>query len=331
MIQRLRCRCWPSNAASVWVLICLLASGCEGRGEGASPSDKPGNPSRGESAAAAHPTAARPTAAPRIVSLVPSVTDLVLTMGLGEHLVAVSNYCHAHPDARDLPTAGDYQTTDWERLSALRPDVLIVFSSPERLPSGMAARAASLGIRLESMGTETIADVRSAMRRLGELTGRVELAEQCVRRLDAGLEAVRRRVAGRAPVPALIALGESARAAAGVGGFLDELLTLAGGRNVASQLATAYPQLDREQRVALAPSVILHLLPGATPAQAAAAQRFWASQPEGREGSPTRVVVLTAWYLLQPGGHLVETAEAFADALHGRSPDAPSSRPEVDR
>lgn len=238
-------------------------------------------------------------------------------MGLGDHLVAVSNYCYANPAAAGLPAVGDYQTTDWERLSTLRPDVLVVFSTPDRLPPGMVSRARQLGIRLEPLRTDHIDDVRAAMRRLGELAGRPELAERAVGRLDQRLAAVRQRVAGRPAVPTLILIGDHARGGVGQGGFLDELLTLAGGRNVAADLGTPYPQLDREQRVSLAPAHILHLLPAASPAQVRAAEQFWATQPELRPGSAVRVTLLTQWYLLQPGGHLADIAEHFADALHG--------------
>lgn len=241
----------------------------------------------------------------------------MLGMGLGHHLVAVSNYCRANPAAAGLPTAGDYQTTDWERLTSLRPDVLLVFMAPERLPEGMTTRAGRLGMRIELFQTETIADVIAGMRKLGEITGEVQTAEAAVAKFESRLAAVASRVRGRDRVPTLVVVGDQARGAIGAGGFLDELLTLAGGVNVASGLAGRYPQLDREQRLALRPKHILHLLPGASPEQVAAAHRFWQAQPEGLPGSGVQVTVLSAWFLLQPGFHLPDTAEAFAQALQG--------------
>lgn len=263
-------------------------------------------------------TEASDKVSPRVASLVPAATDLMLGMGLGDHLVAVSNYCRVNPAATGFPTAGDYQTTDWERLAAVRPDVLLVFMAPERLPEGMTTRAGRLGMRIELFQTETIADVVAGMRRLGEITGESEKAEAAIAGLESRLSAVRERVRSRDRVPTLVAVGDQARGAIGAGGFLDELLTLAGGDNVAAGLAGRYPQLDREQRLALRPSHILHLLPGASAEQVAAAHRFWQAQPEGSPGSGVRVTVLSAWFLLQPGFHLPDTAEAFARALHGR-------------
>jgi ABC-type Fe3+-hydroxamate transport system substrate-binding protein len=61
---------------------------------------------------------------------------MLLGMGAGEHLVAVSNY-EAAPEVKDLPRVGDYQTTDWETLARVRPDVMIIQIAPDRLPPGL--------------------------------------------------------------------------------------------------------------------------------------------------------------------------------------------------
>jgi len=74
------------------------------------------------------------TTGPRkVASLVPAATDMLLGMGAGDHLVAVSNYESA-PEVKNLPRVGDYQTTDWERLSSLRPASMITQYAPDRLP-----------------------------------------------------------------------------------------------------------------------------------------------------------------------------------------------------
>src|ERR1700744_3416424 len=61
---------------------------------------------------------------PTVASMVPAATDILLGMGAGDHLVAVSNYDTANPGAARLPRVGDYQNTDWEKLASLKPDVI---------------------------------------------------------------------------------------------------------------------------------------------------------------------------------------------------------------
>src|SRR5947209_7829870 len=85
---------------------------------------------------------------PTVASLVPAATDLILAMGLGNHLLAVSNFEPSRDPTRNLPRVGDYQTTDWERLRALHPDLMIVQIAPDRLPAGLVQRAQEMNIRL---------------------------------------------------------------------------------------------------------------------------------------------------------------------------------------
>src|SRR5256885_1184572 len=84
----------------------------------------------------------------KIASLVPAATDLLLAMGAGDRLVAVSNYDFERDGINGLPRVGDYQTIDWEQISALRPDVMIVARDPAHLPPGVKQRADQLGILL---------------------------------------------------------------------------------------------------------------------------------------------------------------------------------------
>ena len=66
-------------------------------------------------------------------------------MGAGDHLVGISSYDDSsRPELKDLPKIGDYQAIDWERLRALKPQILIIFQSPDRISPGVKERAAKL-------------------------------------------------------------------------------------------------------------------------------------------------------------------------------------------
>src|SRR5205823_4046816 len=84
----------------------------------------------------------------KVASLVPAATDLILGMGAGDHLVAVSNQESSTVLGQNLPRVGDYQATDWETLAALRPQLMIVQIEPSHLPEGFTRKAAELGIQL---------------------------------------------------------------------------------------------------------------------------------------------------------------------------------------
>jgi ABC-type Fe3+-hydroxamate transport system substrate-binding protein len=228
--------------------------------------------------------------------------------------VAVSNYCHDNPAAKNLPTAGDYQTTDWERLASLKPDLLLVFIARDRLPPGMVDRATELGIRVENVQTETIADVLSTLTRLGDLLGDPVPAQAGRNRIASRLDALRAQAASEPGVRTLLVVGESGLSLVGRGGFLDELLAIAGGINVGAELGPRYPSLDEEKLASLKYDAVIVLLPSASPATADAARQGWTRRLG--PSSPVKVTILTDWYLLLPGAHIGDVAESFHKALH---------------
>src|SRR5207237_594000 len=105
---------------------------------------------------------------------------------------------------------------------------------------------------------------------------------------------------------------------------LDDLLEVAGGRNVAEEFHHPYPSIDREMLLSLNPDVILQLLPGASAPALARAKAFWDSMPTLAAVRQRRVVVLTEPYVLQPGCHVGAVAEKFAKALHPSAATQPA-------
>jgi ABC-type Fe3+-hydroxamate transport system substrate-binding protein len=250
---------------------------------------------------------------PHIVSLVPAATDMLLAMGAGDRLVAVSNY-DLTPATASLPRVGDYQTTDWEKISQLRPGVIVTEFGPGRTPPGFTERCASLGIRQLNLQIQRLDDIYTALAQLGDATGMPDRAATAEKQLRNQIAALRQRIAGDPPVPALIVTGEDALMVAGAGNYLDDLLTAAGGKNVVT--APGYPTLDREKLAILAPQVILQLLPSAGPRELASARQLWATLPDIPAVRNHRVVIITDWYAELPGYEVGDLAEKFAEAMH---------------
>ncbi len=260
---------------------------------------------------------------PTVASLVPSGTDVILGAGMGEHLVAVSNYCRANPAAAGYPTVGDYQTTDWERLTALKPDAALVFMAESRVPQGMRDRFHDVGTKLVVVKVETVADVLNSITQMGELTTETARAAEARRALEARLAEIKARAAKRDTHPrTLILLGEDATGVIGPGGFLDELLTMTGAKNAAATLTGAYPSIDAEKLRQLAPERVVCLMPNASAVQVSAMREHMTSR-----GYPD-ATILTEWYLLQPGMEIADIAGQLERAAYGQpDPSIPSSIP----
>lgn len=255
---------------------------------------------------------------PRVASVTPAGTDLLIDMGASDHLVGVSNFDSDREGAIGKPKIGDYQSVDWERLAPLRPQILLVQYAGDRIPSGLEQRCADLGIRIVNLQINPLEDVFNQTQMLADAVGESSKGRAATVRLRAQLELVRARVAGRPAVNAVIATSENGLDLAGPGEFLDDLLTIAGGRNAAAGTGQRYPVVDRELLVQMAPQVVIQLIPDGdkTPQVVARARQFWDSLSDLPAVKNHRVAVLTDWYALQPGLRVGELAQKFAQILH---------------
>src|SRR5687768_7651855 len=81
------------------------------------------------------------TQAATVASLSPAATEILLGMGVGGRLVAVSNFDPPREATKNLPRVGDYQSTDWERLATLRPRVMVTQFAADRIPAGLVQKS----------------------------------------------------------------------------------------------------------------------------------------------------------------------------------------------
>src|SRR4051812_13914550 len=193
-----------------------------------------------------HSPAAAPTKHPTIASMVPAATDILISMGARDHLVAVSNYDTANPGAAGFPRVGDYQNTDWEKLAALKPDIILIQVNEASVPAGLKSRAGDLGAKLVNVRINTLSEIKTSITQLGQVANETDKAAGARAELESRLNRVK-QLANNSNVPTLIVLDDSGKGVVGPGGFLDDLLTVAGGRNVAAELGRPYATIDPER------------------------------------------------------------------------------------
>jgi iron complex transport system substrate-binding protein len=161
------------------------------------------------------------------------------------------------------------------------------------------------------------------MQRLGDMIGESEKAAQAAAKLQARLDAVRQRVAQLPAVPTLIIMQEGGFGTVGPGKFIDQALTIAGGRNVV--ITEGWPTLDREQVLATGAEAVIELLPDAPPHVVEQSRARWKSLGDLPAVRNNRVYTLNDWYLLRSGDHVVEMAEKFAECLHPQQFQPPAA------
>ena len=263
------------------------------------------------------PTGGGP-AEPSVATLSPAATDLVIGIGAGEHIVAVSDWDENRPGAQDMPHVGDFDHVDWEKINAVSPKILIT-QFGDRMPAGLVENCKRLNIQLVDVHLDVIEDVYREADRLGDLLGERGNERQAVSDLQKRLEAIAKKAQDLPPVRVAIAMSDGASVSLiGPRTFHDQLLTIAGGVNVAAKFDKPYISIDREQLQALAPDVVLDLEPDTATPQLQKTAKFWASMPDVPAVRNRRVVTITDSYCKRPGWRLADLAETFFRELHGK-------------
>src|ERR1700728_4109374 len=108
---------------------------------------------------------------PRIASITPAGTDLLVGIGAADRIVAVSNYDDDREGIAGKPHIGDYQNIDWEKLSQSGANILILQYAADRLPPYISQRCADMGIRVVNLKIDTIDEICQAMIQLGDAIG----------------------------------------------------------------------------------------------------------------------------------------------------------------
>ncbi|MCW5893444.1 MAG: ABC transporter substrate-binding protein [bacterium] len=264
-------------------------------------------------AACAPPPAARGDGA-RIVSLAPSVTEILFGLDAGARLVGVCGHCNFPPAVERLPRVGGYLSPSVEAVIAVAPGLVIAVPSPGNREAVRAIERA--GIPVLVVGDRTLADLRAAIRAIAAAIGEPARGEALVARIDGELDAVRRRVAGLPMQGVLLVVGHRPLIVAGGGTLQDELLRVAGATNVAADVGQAFPQIATEVVVARAPDVILDAAMGTEEG----GRDLFAPLTTVPAVANGRVVRIAPDALFRAGPRVGEAAAALATAIHPGAP-----------
>ena len=190
----------------------------------------------------------------RIASLIPATTELLFAIGAGDAVVGRTTWCDYPPQATRIPNLGDGMQPSLEAVLAVRPDLVLLYNSPQN--PGAAQQLRRLGVPALLLTTDGLADVGRLARLLGGITGHGHAADS----LDAVFE--RALASASPPAPAhrptvLLLVWEQPPMTVGRGSFLSELVHRAGGENLFEDIGPSSGTISIEAVAARDPDFIL--------------------------------------------------------------------------
>jgi cobalamin transport system substrate-binding protein len=252
----------------------------------------------------------------RIISIIPSTTEMLFAMGAGSRVIAVGTYDSYPPEAQKLPRVGALIDPNVEQILQMRPDLVVVYGTQTELKR----RLERANIPYYSYAHQGLADIFSTIRALAMRVGVTSAGEALASRLERQLADIRVRVAGRPRPKTLLVFGREPGSlrnidASGGEGFLHDMVETAGGTDALADIHRQSVQVSTEMVLARAPEVIIELRyskKDINDADMSAWNRLGAV-PAVRNH---RVILLAGEEFVVPGPRVAAATQRMAAALH---------------
>jgi iron complex transport system substrate-binding protein len=243
----------------------------------------------------------------RVVTLLPSLTEIVCALGHSEQLVGVDRYSNFPAQVRALPQLGGGLDPNIEAVVALRPDVVLMATS-----SRAVQRLEALGLKVVALEPHDVTDMQRAIARVGEVLGDVPAAQRLWREIDAGVNAAAASIPQSARDTRVYFEVGRGPYAAGEASFIGETLARLGVKNIVPRSEGPFPKINPEFVVRADPDLIMI-------SQNAAPQLEqrpgWASLRALREGRLCVFSPQDSDVLVRPGPRMAQAARLMAQCI----------------
>ncbi|VFQ46780.1 ABC transporter substrate-binding protein [Desulfoluna butyratoxydans] len=256
---------------------------------------------------------ALPDAPKRVVSLAPSITEIVFSLGKGDLLAGVTRYSDYPEAAQKLPRVGSYIRPELETIVSLKPDLCLAVKDGN--PDNVIQRIRAFGIPVYTVNPDGIDTIIRSINEIGNILNATPEARAITGAMGAQLEAIDRTVAKASHTPRLFfQIGIAPIVSVGKNTFLNEMIRRAGGENVVTS-ETPYPRFSKEQVLALAPEMII-ITSMARNDDFEVMRQEWASWPSLPAVQTNNIHVVNSDILDRPTPRVVEGLAMLAALIH---------------
>lgn len=254
----------------------------------------------------------------RIVSLAPSVTEVLFELGLGSKIVGVTRYCRYPPEAQAIGKVGGFYDMSLENLLALKPTY--VFGLREN--AEIRQSASRFGVPSQEVDHTTVEGIKKSFVTIAETCGMKQRATEKLAQLEQRERAVRAQMQGFPSRKTLVIVGRmhegnslSGVYVSGKDGFYSGVLEILGLKNVNADMTVAIPMLSPEGLLALSPEVIMEIVNTDDPESPAGEASPWKRYSTLPAVRSDRIFVFREDYASIPGPRYIMLVEEFARRL----------------
>ena len=248
----------------------------------------------------------------RVVSLAPSITEMLFALGLDEEIVGVTEFCNYPAAALKKPKLG-YARPSLESLVALRPDLIV--APQEFLRADTIAKLDELKIPVFLLEAKSVEDILIQIQSLGKIFNRTPLSDAVTGSMRTRMAEVTGRVAASAKKRVLYVLNSHPLITVGPGSYIHQMIGLAGGINIAAGSPSAYPKLSLETVLKEDPEVLIFPV-GSMESIPKSEQQEWNRWGNLSAVRNRQLRDVSSDALNRPGPRVVEGLEHLARAIH---------------
>jgi iron complex transport system substrate-binding protein len=188
----------------------------------------------------------------RIVSLAPSITETLFSLGLGDRVVGVTRYCNYPPEAKKKQVIGGVVDPNYELIVSLNPDLIIM--TVEGNTKESFERLSGLGFKIFVTNPRNFDGIFKTMLDIGKICAVEERAKFLVDSLKAELERIE-KPKNKPKIFVLLSLNPLMTA--GKNTFINEIIERAGGVNIGGRSNQNYPIFNREEILRENPDILI--------------------------------------------------------------------------
>jgi len=204
-----------------------------------------------------HSSAGTVTGKPRYISLAPSTTEILFALGLNQEIVGISSYCNYPPETRSKARVGDFSHPSIEKICSLKPDYIFC-TGLEQAP--VVEQLKQLKFNIYVADPSSTKELLDTINDIGMITNKNKEAQELINKMRRDIEEVGAKVSLIPPEQrpkVFIEIWHEPLMSAGKGSLIDEIITLAGGTNIAHDTRRSYSNFSPEKVISLNPDCII--------------------------------------------------------------------------